>query len=84
MKVQLMVLIEALVQQRKLLVLILVKSRQIFAWVYIIRVIIVICLLMKDKYFKVKADNKNVNFPTEFCLGSVSVDLVILSLEKYF
>ena len=84
MKVQLMVLIEALVQQRKLLVLILVKSRQTFAWVYIIRVIIVICLLMKNKYFKFKADNKNVNFPTEFCLGSVSVDLVILSLEKYF
>ena len=25
-----------------------------------------------EEVFKFKADNKNVNFPTQFCLGSVS------------
>ena len=33
--------------------------------------IIVISLLM-EKILKFKADNKNVNFPTQFCLGSIS------------
>ena len=40
---------------------------------------------------KFKANNKNVNFPTQFCLGSISngfratesMDLELLSLEKY-
>ena len=31
--------------------------------------IIVIYLLMEKKYL---AENKNVNFPTQFCLGSIS------------
>ena len=26
---------------------------------------------------------KNVNFPSQFCIGSISMDLVVLSLEKY-
>ena len=34
--------------------------------------IIVICLLMEKKIFKFKADNKNVNFPTQFYLVSIS------------
>ena len=35
--------------------------------------IVVICLLMEKKYLiKFKDDNKNVNFPTQFCLGSIS------------
>ena len=29
------------------------------------------CLLI-EKIFKFKAGNKNVNFPTQFCLGSIS------------
>ena len=30
-------------------------------------------LFVKGKeHFKFKADNKNVNFPTQFCLGSIS------------
>ena len=30
-------------------------------------------LLVNGKeIFKFKADNKNVNFPTQFCLGSIS------------
>ena len=31
----------------------------------------IICFLMKT-IFKFKADNKNVNFPSQFCLGSIS------------
>ena len=34
--------------------------------------LIVICLLMEKKSFKFKADDKNVNFPFQFCLGSIS------------
>ena len=34
--------------------------------------IIVTCLLMKNKIFKSKVDNKDVNFSTQFCLGSIS------------
>ena len=34
--------------------------------------IMVICFLMEKKVFKFKADNKNVNFSTQFCLGSIS------------
>ena len=33
--------------------------------------------------FKFKSDNKNINFPTQFCLGSISNGLVLLSQEKY-
>ena len=51
MKVQLLVLMEALVQQRKSLV---------------------VYLFVNKKNFKFKADNKNPNFPTQFCLRSIS------------
>ena len=31
------------------------------------------CLFVNGKeIFKLKGDNKNVNFPTQFCLGSIS------------
>ena len=48
-KVQLSELMEALVQQRKNLVLTLVKQTQNFALVCVIMLNIVICLLMKKK-----------------------------------
>ena len=32
----------------------------------------IICVLMKKKIYKFKADKKNVNFPTQCCLGSLS------------
>ena len=72
MKVQILVLMEALDHQKKTLVLVLLKQTQNFVWVYIIMMIIVICLLMEKKIFKFKADNKNVNFPTQFYLVSIS------------
>ena len=42
--------------------------------------LIAIIFLLIEKVFKFKADNKNVNFPTQFCLGSISV---ILNINKY-
>ena len=33
---------------------------------------IVICLLMEKKSLNYKAHNKNINFPTKFCLQSIS------------
>ena len=62
---------EALVQQRKSLSLVLVRQKQNFTSVYITFMIIVICLLTKKKSV-FKADNNNVIFPTQFCLGSIS------------
>ena len=37
-----------------------------------IMVIIVICLLMEKKSTRLNVIIKNVNFPTQFCLGSIS------------
>ena len=34
--------------------------------------VIVICLLMEKKSLSLKPTKKNVNFPTQFCLGSSS------------
>ena len=72
MKVRVLVLTEDLVHQRKSLVLALVKLTQNFVKVCIIMAIILICLFNEKEIFKFKADNKNVNFPTQFCLGSIS------------
>lgn len=68
-----MVLIGALPCQRKRLVVTLVKQGETFAWVHIIMVTIVTCLLCKkEKIFNIKTDNINVNFSTQFCLGCIS------------
>ena len=63
-----MVLTEALGHPKKGFVLILVKQRQKFARVCITMVIIVIFLLIK----KLKVNYENVNFQSQFCLGSIS------------
>ena len=41
-----------------------------FVGVYII--MLIYSYLFVNKKFKFKADNKNVNFPTQFCIGSIS------------
>ena len=48
------------------------KADTKFACVYIIMLITVICLLNRKEIFKFKAANKNVNFPTQFSLWSIS------------
>ena len=47
-------------------------SKRNTIWVYIIIVIIVIFFVNGKEIFKFKAGNKNANFPTQFCLGSIS------------
>ena len=79
-----MVLLEALDNQRKSLVLILVKKTQTFAHVCIIMVIIVIHLLIKKQSLSLKLIKHMVIFQLYFVLESYLMDLVLLSLEKYF
>ena len=79
-----MVLLEALDNQRKSLVLILVKKTQTFAHVCIIMVIIVIHLLIKKQSLSLKLTKHMVIFQLYFVLESYVMDLVLLSLEKYF
>ena len=82
MKFQLSELMKALVYQRKTLVLSLVKQTQSFVkWLQ--RDSAKFCLSLYynadnsylfvngKEIFKFKADNKNVNFPAQFCLGSI-------------
>ena len=47
------------------------KWRQNFAWVYIIMVILAIYLLT-EKIYKFKTDHKNVNFPIQFSVWTMS------------
>ena len=63
-----MVLIEALIHWTESLVLTLLKQKQNAAWIYITIMITVICLVMEN----FKANDKNINFPTWFCLGNIS------------
>ena len=66
MKVQLKVLTEALVHQRKNLVLILLKETQNFVWVYIVMLIISICLLMEKSSLNLKPTIKMLTFQLDF------------------
>ena len=43
-------------------------------------VIIVIRLVLEKSVFK--ADNKNVNFPSQFCLRCISENFVLIKLKK--
>ena len=61
-----------LIHQGKSLLLILVNKTQNFSWVCIIMLVIVIFFVNGKGIFKFKADNENVNFITQFCLGSIS------------
>ena len=65
------------------LVLILVKQTQNFAWVYIIMLIIVICLVMETNLLSLKSAIKMLTFQHNFLWEVLVMDLVILSLEKY-
>ena len=83
MKETLLALMEALVQQKKSLVLILAKQTQKFAWVYIIMLVVVIGLLIEKKYLKLKLTIKMLTFQLNFVSELFLMDLVLLSLEKY-
>ena len=66
MKIPLMVSMEALVHQRKSLVLNLVKQGQNFGWVYITIMAIVICLLTEKKSLNLKSIIKMSIFQLNF------------------
>ena len=77
-----MVLIKAWAHQRKGLVSILVKQTQEFAWVCIIIVIIVICLLMEKKSLSLKPGINMLIFQLNFVQERYLMDLVQMILEK--
>ena len=58
--------------KKKSLVLILLKQIQNFVWVLHYSDDNIYLLVNGNKIFKFKIGNKNVNFPTQFCLGSIS------------
>ena len=60
---------EALVHQRESLALTLQRQRQNFefTWVYISSLFV-----NRKEIFEFKVDNKNINFPPQFCLGIIS------------
>ena len=60
----------ALVQQKKSLLLILVKQKQDFTYVSILMVVMVICFEKEKKIHKFKAND--INFPSQFCPESIS------------
>ena len=61
-----------LIHQGKSLLLILVNKTQNLSWVCNIMLVVVIFFVNGKGIFKFKADNENVNFITQFCLGSIS------------
>ena len=84
MKKILLVLMKALVYQHESLGLILVDRTQKFAWVNIIILTIVTFLLMENKYLSIKLTVKMLTFQINFFSKVFLMDLVLLSLEKYF
>ena len=70
MKVRLLVLLDALVCQRKKFNNNFSKQK-IFLSLHYSNNNIYLLLTVKE-IFKFKANNKNVNFPTQFCLGVIS------------
>ena len=73
-----MILMEALVQQRKSLILTLLKQRQDSAWVFSAILIIVICLLTKKK--SVKLIMGSSTFQLIIVYKAYPKDLVLLIL----
>ena len=59
----------------------LVKQTQIFAWVCIIMLVIVICLFVEKKSLSLKSTIKMLTFQCNFVLEEYLMDLVLLSLE---
>ena len=77
-----MVLIKAFYHLKKCLVLVLLEQTQNFVWIYIIKLIIVIFLLMGIKSLNLKLTIKLLNFPTQFCPGSTSNEFCNTEFEE--
>ena len=72
MKVQLMVLTEALDHQKKKFSISFTKWNTKFYFSLHYNANNSYLFINGKEIFKIKADNKNVNFPTQFCLRSIS------------
>ena len=83
MKEILLGLMEVLMHQKISLILILAKQTQNFALVYIKILIILIHLLMKNKYLNLKSTIKMLTFQLNFVWEVFLIDLVLMSLDKY-
>ena len=70
-------------QQRKSLVLILVKQTQTFTWVCIKMLMIIICLLMENKYLSLKQTIKMLTYQLSFVSEVYLMYLVLPYLKKY-
>ena len=71
MKVQLMVLMEALVHQRKVLSINFSKANTKFFLSLHYNADNSYLFVNRKEIFKFKADNENINFRHQFCLGSI-------------
>ena len=71
MKVQLMVLMEALVHQRKVLSINFSKANTKFFLSLHYNADNSYLFVNGKEIFKFKANNENINFPHQFCLGSI-------------
>ena len=71
-------------QNKKSLVLILLNKIQKFVWVYIIMLIMVIYLLMENKYLNLKPQIEMLTFQLNFVFEVYLMNLVLISLKKYF
>ena len=78
-----MMLVEALDHQSKSLALILLKQTQNIFWIYIIILIIVVYLLMENKYLNLSLTIKMLTNPV-FVLEVYLMDLALLSLKSIF
>ena len=71
-------------QNKKSWVLILLNKIQKFVWVYIIMLIMVIYLLMEKKYLNLKPQIEMLTFQLNFVFEVYLMNLVLISLKKYF
>ena len=71
-------------QNKKSLVLILLNKIQKSVWVYIIMLIMVIYLLMEKKYLNLKPQIEMLTFQLNFVFEVYLMNLVLISLKKYF
>ena len=74
---------EALVHQEKVKKASKAKQTQNFARIHVIMLIIVICLLMENKYLSLKPTIKMLTFQHIFVSEAFLMDLVLQILEKY-
>ena len=78
-----MMLLEALDHHNKSLALVSLKQTQNFVWIYIIILIIVVYLLMENKYLNSSLTIKMLTNPV-FVLEVYLTDLALLSLKSIF